>query len=133
MTNPDSILKSKNFTLLTKVCRVKTMVFPGVKYICETWTIKRSECQKMDAFELYWRRFLGPLDCKETKLIILKEINPEYSLEGLMWKLKFQYFGPLMQRAESLEKILMSQFFVSGGQSIGASASASVLPMNIQD
>ena len=84
------------------------MVFPVVMYGCESWTIKKAECQRIDAFELWcWRRFLSPLDCKEIKPVNPKETNPEYSLEGLMLKLKLQYFGHVMQRADSLEKTLM--------------------------
>ena len=88
MTNPESILKSRDITLLTNVCLVKAMVFPVVMYGCEIWTIKKAECQRIDAFELwYCRRLLSPLDCKKIQSI-LKEISPGYSLEGLMLKLK---------------------------------------------
>ena len=109
MTNPDSILKSRDITLLTKVCLVKAMVFPVVMYGCESWTIKKAEGQKIDAFKLwYWRRLLRvPWTGRRPNQSILKEISPEYSLEGLMLKLKFQHFGHLMQRADSLEKTLM--------------------------
>ena len=106
MTNLDSIFKSRDITLLTNVHLVKAMVFPVVMYGCESWTIKKVERGRFDAFELWcWRRLLSPLDYKEIKPVnpkgnqsILKEISPEYSLEGLMLKLKLQYFGRLMQR-----------------------------------
>ena len=93
----------------TKVCLVKSIVFPIVMYGCESWTLKKAECWKIDAFwTVVWEKTLeSPLDCKESKPVNPKEINPEYSLEGLMLKLKLQYFGHLMQRANSLEKILM--------------------------
>ena len=105
MTNLDSILKSRDITLSTKVHLVKAMVFPVVMYGCESWTVKKAERQRIDAFELWcWRTPESPFDCKES---ILKEISPKYSLEGLMLKLKHQYFGHLMQRAKSLEKTLM--------------------------
>ena len=109
MTNLDSIFKSRDITLPTKVCPVKCMVFPVVLYECESWTIKKAEHQRIDAFELWcWRRlFESSLDCKEIKQSILKEISPEYSLEGLMLKLKLQYFGHLMWKTDSLEKTLM--------------------------
>ena len=108
-TNLDSILKSRDITLPTKVRLVKAMVFPVVMYGCESWTVKKAGCQKIDAFRLWcWRGFLrGPWAARRSNQSILKEINPEYSLEGLMLKLKFQYFGHLMQRANSLEKTLM--------------------------
>ena len=98
MTNLDSILKSKDVTLSTKVCLVKAMVFPAVKYGCESWTIKKAECQRIDAFELWcWRKLLRvPWTARRSNQSILKDINPEYSLEGLMLKLKLQYFGHLM-------------------------------------
>ena len=98
MTNLDSIFKSRDITLPTKICPVKCMVFPVVLYECESWTIKKAEHQRIDAFDLWcWRRlFESSLDCKEIKQSILKEISPEYSLEGLMLKLKLQYFGHLM-------------------------------------
>ena len=107
MTNLDSILKSRDITLSTKVHLVKTVVFPVVMYGCESWTIKKAECRRIDAFELWcWRRLLRvPWTAKRSNQSILKEISTEYSLEGLM--LKLQYFGCLMQRADSLEKILM--------------------------
>ena len=106
--NLDSRLKSRDITLPTKVCIIKAMIFPIVIYTCEIWTLKEAEHQRIDAFELCcWRRLENPLDCKEIKPLNLKEIHPEYSLEGLMLKLKLQYFGHLMQRANSLEKTLM--------------------------
>ena len=109
MTNIDSILKSRDITLPTKVHIVKVMVFPVVMYGYESWTIKNAESQRIDAFELrYWRRHLRvPWTTRRSNQSILKEISPEYSLEGLMLKLKLQYFGHLMRRAESLEKTLM--------------------------
>ena len=109
MTNLDSILKSRDITLPTKVHLVKAMVFPVVMYGCESWTIKKAECQRIDAFELwYWRRLLRvPWTARISNQSILKEINPECSLEGLMLKLKLQYFGHLMQRADSFEKTLI--------------------------
>ena len=105
MTNLDSILKSRDITLPTKVHLVKAMVFPVVMYRCESWTIKKAERQRIDAFELWcWRRLLRvPWTARRSNQSILKEISPEYSLEGLMLKLKFQYFGHLMQRTDSLE------------------------------
>ena len=109
MTNLDSILKSREITLPTKVCLVKAMVFPVVMYGCESWTIKKAEHQRIDAFELWcWRRFLRvPWSARRSNQSILKEISPEYSLEGLMLKLKLQYFDHLMGRTNSLEKTLM--------------------------
>ena len=109
MTNLDSILKSRDITLLTKVHIVKMMIFPIVIYGCESWTIKKAECRTIDAFELWcWRRLLRVLwAAKRANWSILKEISPEYSLETLMLKLKLQYFGHLMQRMDSLEKTLM--------------------------
>ena len=105
MTNLDSILKSKGLTLPTKVCIVKVMVFSVVIYGCERWTIKKTDCRRIDAFELWcWRRLAIPLDCKEIKPSILNEVNPEYSLKGLMLKLKLQFFGYLMWRVDSFEK-----------------------------
>ena len=106
MTNLDSVLRSRDKTLPTKIHVVKAMVFPVVMYRCESWTIKKIEHQRIDAFELwYWRRLLRlPWTARRS---ILKEVNPEYSLEGLMLNLKFQYFGHLMGRANSLEKTLM--------------------------
>ena len=109
MTNLDSILKSRDITLSTKVCLVKAMVFPVVMYGCESWTIKKAECRKIDAFELWcWRRLLRvPWTARRSNQSILKEISPRCSLEGLILKLKLQYFGHLMWRADSLEKTLM--------------------------
>ena len=107
MTNPESILKSRDITLPTKVHLVKTMVFPVVMYRCESWTIKKAECQRINSFELWcWERlFRVPWTARRSNQSILKEISPGYSLEGLM--LKLQYFGHLMQRVYSLEKTLM--------------------------
>ena len=109
MVNLDSILKSRDITLATKVCLVKAMVFPVVMYACESWTIKKAEHRRIDAFELWcWRRLLRvPWTAGRANQSILKEISPEYSLEGLMLKLKLQSFGHLMQRTDSLEKTLM--------------------------
>ena len=109
MTSLDSILKRRDITLPTKVCLVKAMVFPVVMYGCESWTIKKAERQRIDAFEpWYWRRLLRvPWTARRSNQSLLKEINPEYSLEGLMMKLKLQYFGHLVQRTDSLEKTLM--------------------------
>ena len=109
MTNLDSILKSRDITLPTKVRLVKAMVFPVVMYGCERWTVKKAEHQKIDAFKLWcWRRLLRvPWTARRSNQSILKEISPEYSLEELMLKLKLQYFGHLMQRADSFEKTLM--------------------------
>ena len=109
MTNLDSILKSRDITLPTTVRQVKAMVSPVVVYGCESWTIKKAECQRTDAFELWcWRRLLRvPWTARRSNQSILEEISPEYSLKGLMLKLKLQYFGHLMQRADSLEKTLM--------------------------
>ena len=109
MTNLDSILKSRDITLPTKVCLVKAIVFPGVMYGCESWTIKKAEWWRIDAFELWcWRRLLRVLwTARRSNQSILKAIGPGCSLEGLMIKLKLQYFGQLMQRADSLEKTLM--------------------------
>ena len=109
LTNLDSILKSRDITLPTEVHLVKAMVFPVVMYGCESWTIKKDECQRIDAFELWcWRRLLRvPWTAKRSNQSILKEISHEYSLEGLTLKLKLQYFGHLMGRTDSLEKTLM--------------------------
>ena len=109
VTNLDSILKSRDIIFLTKVHLVKAMVFPVVMYGCESWTIKKAECRRIDAFELWcWRRLLRvSWTARISNQFILKEISPEYSLEGLMLKLKLQYFVHLMRRADSLEKTLM--------------------------
>ena len=109
MTNLNNILKSRNITLPTNVHLVKAMVFPVVMYGCESWTIKKAEHRRIDAFELWcWRRLLRvPWTARRSNQAILKEISPEYSLEGLTLKLKFQYFGSLMQRTDSCEKTLM--------------------------
>ena len=109
MTILDSIFKSRDITLPTKVHLVKVMVFPVVMYGCEIWTVKKAECRRIDAFELWcWRRLLRvPWTARTSNQFILKEISPEYSLEGLMLKLKLQYFDHLMQRTSSLEKTLM--------------------------
>ena len=108
MTNLDSILKSRDITLPTKVCLVKAMVFPLVMYGCESWTVKKAECQRIDAFELWcWRRLLRvPWTARRSNQSILK-ISPGHSLEGMMLKLQLQYFSHLMQRVDSLEKTLM--------------------------
>ena len=109
MTNLDSILKSRDITLPTKVHLVKAMVFPVVMYGCESWTVKKAECQRIDAFELWcWRRLLRvPWTARRSNQSILKEISPGCSLEGLMLKLKLRYFGHLMRRVDSLEETLM--------------------------
>ena len=109
MTILDSILKSRDTTLPKKVCLVKAMVFPVVMYGCESWTVKKAECQRINAFELWcWRRLLRvPWTARRSNQSILKEISPGCSLEGLMLKLKLQYFGHLMQRVDSFEKTLM--------------------------
>ena len=109
MTNLDSILKSRDITLSTKVCLVKAMIFPVVTYGCESWTVKKAECQRIDAFELWcWRRLLRvPWIARRSNQSLLKEIIPGCSLEGLMLKLKLQYFGHLMGRVDSFEKTLM--------------------------
>ena len=108
-TNLESVLKSRDITLLTKVHIVKAMVFPVVVYRCKSYAVKKAEHQRIDAFELWcWRRLLRvPWTARRSNQSILKEISPEYSLKGLMLKLKFQYFGHLMQRTDSVEKILM--------------------------
>ena len=104
----DSILKSRDITLPTKVHQVKAMVFTVVMYKCEIWTIKKAECWRIDAFRRWcWRRLRSPWTARKSNQSILKEINPEYLLEGLMLKLKLQFFGHLMQRTDSLEKTLM--------------------------
>ena len=109
MTNLDSIFKSRDITLPTKVCLLKAMVFPVVMYGCESWTMKKAEHRRIDAFELWcWRRLLRvPRTARRSNQSILKEISPGCTLEGLMLKLRLQYFGHLMQRADSLEKTLM--------------------------
>ena len=108
MTNIDSILKSRDITLPTKFCLIKAMVFPVVMYGCESWTIKKAEHQRIDAFELWcWRLLKIPWTARRSNQSILKEISPEFSLEGLMLKLKLQYFGHLTRRTYSLEKTLM--------------------------
>ena len=109
MTNLDSILKSRDITLPTKVHLVKTVVFPVVMYGCKSWSIKKAECQRVDAFELWcWRRLLGvPWTARRSNQSILKEISPGCSLEGLMLKLKLQYTGHMIQRTDPLEKTLM--------------------------
>ena len=115
MTNLDSMLKSRDITLLTKVCLVKAMVFPVVLYGCEIWTIKKAEPRRTDAFELWcWRRLLrAPWTARRSNQLVLK-ISPECLLEGLMLKLKLQYFGHLMQRTDSFEKTLMLRKIESG-------------------
>ena len=109
MTNPDSILKSRDITWPTKVCLVKAKFFPVVMYGRESWTVKKAECRRIDAFELWcWRRLLRvPWTARRSNQSILKEISPGCSLEGMMLKLKLQYFGHLMRRVDSLEKTLM--------------------------
>ena len=109
MTNLDSIFKSRDIILPTKVCLVKAMVFPVVMYGCESWTVKKAECQRTDAFELWcWRRLLRvPWTARRSNQSILKEISPGISLEGMMLQLKLQYFGHLMQKVDSLERTLM--------------------------
>ena len=109
MTNLDSIFKSKDIILPTQVRLVKAMVFPVVMYACESWTVKKAECRRIDAFELWcWRRLLRvPWTARRSNQSILKEINPGISLEGMMLKLKLQHFGHLMRRADSLEKTLI--------------------------
>ena len=109
MTNIDSIFKSRDITLPTKVCLVKAMAFPEVTYGCESWTIKKADCQRFDAFELWcWRRLLSvPWTARRSNQSIIKEISPECSLEGLMLKLKLQYYDHLLRRVDSLEKTRM--------------------------
>ena len=120
MTNLDSILKSRDITLPTKVRLVKVMVFPVVRYGCESWTVKKAECQRIDAFQLWcWRRLLRVCrTARRANQSILKEISPEYSLEGLILKLKLEYFGHLMGRIDSLEKTLMLGM-IEGGRRRG--------------
>ena len=110
MTSLDSIFKSRDITLPTKVCLVKAMVFPVVMYGCESWTLKKAECRRIDAFELWCQRRLSrvPWTARRSNQFILKEISPECSLEGLMLKLKLQYFGHLMRRTDSFEKTLVN-------------------------
>ena len=109
MTNLDSIFKSRDITLPTKVCIVKAMIFPVVMYGCESWTVKKAECRRIDAFELWcWRRLLRvPWTARRSNQSTLKEISPGISLDGMMLKLKLQYFGHLMRRVDSLGKTLM--------------------------
>jgi len=118
MTNLDSILKSRDTTWPTKVCLVKAMVFPVVMYGYESWTVKKAECWRIDAFELWcWRRLLRvPWTARTSNQFILKEISPGCSLEGLILKLKLQYFGHLMWRVDSLEKTLMLRGIGAGGE-----------------
>ena len=120
MTNPDSILKIRDITFSTNVCLVKAMVFPVVMYECESWTIKKAESQRIDAFELWcWRRlFRVPWTARRSSQSILKEISPGISLEGMTLKLKLQYFGHLMRRTDSLEKTLMLEK-IEGGKRKG--------------
>ena len=120
MTNLDSILKSRDITLPTRIHLVKTVVFPVVTYGCESWTLKKADHRRIDAFEPWcWRRLLKvPWTEKTSNQSILKEISPEYSVEGLMLKLKLQYFGHLMQRTDSLEKTLMLGM-IEGGRKRG--------------
>ena len=116
MTNLDSIFKSRDITLPTEVHLVKAMVFPVVMYGCESWTVKKAECRRIDVFELWcWRRLLRvPGTARKSNHSILKEIHPDYCLKGLMLRLKLQYFGHLMGRTDSLEKILMLEKIESG-------------------
>ena len=116
MTNVDTILKSRDISLPKKVCLVKAIVFPVVMYECESWTIKKAECSRIDAFELWcWRRLLRVLwTARRYNQSILEEISPDYSLEGVMLKLKLQYFGHLIRRTDSLEKTLMLGKIESG-------------------
>ena len=118
MANLDSILKSKDITLPKKVCLVKAMVFPVVMYGCESWTVKKAEHRRIDAFEVWcWRRLLRvPWTARRSNQSIIKEISPEYSLEALMLKLKLQSFGHLMRRADSFEKTLMLERLKAGGE-----------------
>ena len=118
MTNLGSISKSRDITLPTKVCLVKAMVFPVVMYGCESWTVKKAECQRIDAFQLWcWRRVLRvPWTARRFNQFILKEISPEYLLEGLMLKLKLQYFGHLMRRTDSFGKTQCWERSKAGGE-----------------
>ena len=119
MTSLDSILKSRDITLPTKVLLIKAMIFPAVMYGCESWTIKKAECRRIDAFELWCRRRLlrVPWTARRSNQSILKEISPEYSSEGLMLNLKLQYFGHLMQRPDSFEKMMLGK--MEGGKRRG--------------
>ena len=121
MTNLGSILKSRDITLPTKVCLVKAMIFPVIMYGCESWTIMKAECQRIDAFELWcWRRLLRvPWTARRSNQSILKEISPGISLEGMMLKLKLQYFGHLMRRTYSFEKTVMLEM-IEGGRRRGS-------------
>ena len=116
--NLDRVLKNRDITLPTKVCIVKTMVFPVIMYGCESWTVEKADCQRTDAFKMWsWRRLLRvPWTARRSNHLILKKINPEYSLEGLRLKLKFQHFGHLMQIADSFEKTLMLRKIERGGR-----------------
>ena len=118
MTNLDSVLKSRDITLPTKVCLVKAMVFPVVMYGCESWTVKKAEHGRIDAFELrYWRRLLRvPWTARRSNQSLLKEISPRCSLEGMILKLKLQYFGHFMRRVDSLERTLMLGGIGAGGE-----------------
>ena len=118
MTNLDSIFKSRDITLPTKICLVKAMIFPAVMYGCESWTVKKAERRRIDEFELWrWKRLLRvPWTARRSNQSIVKEINPGCSLEGLMLKLKLQYFGHLMRRVDSLEKTLMLEGLGAGGK-----------------
>ena len=118
MTNLDSVIESRNTTLLTKICLVKAMVFPVVMYGCESWTINKAECWRIDAFEAWcWRRLLRvPWTARRSNKSILKEISPEHSLEGLMLNLKLQYFGHLMRRADSLKRPWCWEILRAGGE-----------------
>ena len=116
MTNLDSILKNRDIALPTNIRLVKAMVFPAVMYECESWTVKKTEHQRIDAFELWWRLLRVPWTARRSNLSILKEISPEYSLEGLMLKLKLPYFGHMMLKMDSLENTLMLGKIEGGGE-----------------
>ena len=118
MTNLNSLFKSRDITLPTKICLVKAMIFPVVMYGCESWTVKKAEHQRIDAYELWcWRRLLRvPWTARRSNQYNLKEISPGISLEGMILKLKLQYFGHLMQRVDSLEKTLMLEGLGAGGE-----------------
>ena len=120
LTNLDSIFKSRDITLPTKVRLVKGMVFPAVMYGCESWTVKQAECRRIDAFELWcWRRLLRvPWTARRSNQFILQEISPRISLEGLMLKLKLQYFGHLMRRVDSFEKTMRLEGLGAGGERV---------------